>query len=262
MALIHCENCNKTISDKAEECPNCGQKVLSKDSVVCKECEEIVPGDMHSCPNCGCPVSVKDKISSRNKENILSRVIEKFDKKYFIILFIIFVGLVGVCIAGISSKNEQISNEYYENLESATSAMIFGAAKAQAAGNLIKSVWYNTIYEEHDSATDRYACPGGYFNDDFNDSLSRLFADDDFLDTITIIKDNQDVVADRMKKLQNPPEEYIEAYEMINELYSAYLELTSLAINPTGSLQSYSSDFNDADSDVAKCYEKMKVFIR
>lgn len=34
--------------------------------------------------------------------------------------------------------------------------MLDGAAKAENAGNLIKSVWYNAIYEERDTETDKY----------------------------------------------------------------------------------------------------------
>ena len=43
--------------------------------------------------------------------------------------------------------------------------------------------------------------------------------------------------------------------------YDAYLELTNLAISPTGSLQSYTDDFNEADSNVLKYYNAMDVYI-
>lgn len=33
--------------------------------------------------------------------------------------------------------------------------MLDGAAKAENAGNIIKSVWYNVIYQESDSKTDK-----------------------------------------------------------------------------------------------------------
>ena len=39
-----------------------------------------------------------------------------------------------------------------------------------------------------------------------------------------------------MKDLVNPPEEYKEAYEKLQDFYDSYLELTNLVISPTGSL--------------------------
>lgn len=65
--------------------------------------------------------------------------------------------------------------------------MLLGASEAEDAGNLIKSVWYNTIYEETDSKTDKYThseSNGFRFNKDFNDSLSALFSDSDFTEKI------------------------------------------------------------------------------
>lgn len=44
--------------------------------------------------------------------------------------------------------------------------MIDGAAKAENAGNLIKSVWYNAIFEERNSETDKYTVKNGKFVDD------------------------------------------------------------------------------------------------
>ena len=64
-----------------------------------------------------------------------------------------------------------------------------------------------------------------------------------------------------MKRLTNPPEEYKEAYSALKEFYDAYLELTNLVIDPTGSYSTYSEDFNDADTRTAKCYEAMGIYI-
>ena len=64
-----------------------------------------------------------------------------------------------------------------------------------------------------------------------------------------------------MKLLQNPPEEYEEAYDAIKDLYDAYLEITGLAVNPTGSLTTFSSNFNSADSEAIKCYNEVELFL-
>ena len=66
-------------------------------------------------------------------------------------------------------------------------AMLDGAIKAENAGNLIKSVWYNTIYEKRDTETDKYTMKNCKFVDDFKDVLSNLFADDNFVNSISEI---------------------------------------------------------------------------
>ena len=64
-----------------------------------------------------------------------------------------------------------------------------------------------------------------------------------------------------MKELQNPPSDCKEAYESVKELYSAYLEFTGMVIDPSGSLQSFSNDFNSADSEITKCYNAAKTYL-
>ena len=64
-----------------------------------------------------------------------------------------------------------------------------------------------------------------------------------------------------MKKLKNPPSEWEEAYDDLKDYYDSYLELTNLAISPTGSLTTFSSKFNDADNNMSTSYSKLKNYI-
>ncbi len=276
MALIKCSNCGNNVSDKATICPHCQFKLMSdilEEPVinVCEDCGTELSSEDTVCPVCGCPVEKKDKESFEEqpqKVEITSIKLpkaKKSAKKYIIISAILAVlVIVGVVATSIINKNkaEKISEDYIENLKTASTTMLSGAVQAESAGNLIKSVWYNTIYEERDSKTDKFTRNSwGSFNDDFNDSLTALFADSSFKSTINSIKDNKDTVAKLMKSLQNPPEEYKDAYIAIKAYYDSYLELTSLAISPSGSLQTFSNNFNKADSETVKCYEAMDMYI-
>ena len=88
-----------------------------------------------------------------------------------------------------------------------------------------------------------------------------MFSDKTFTSQIADIEENQDTVAALMKQLKNPPEEHEEAYDAIKEYYDAYIELTNLAVNPTGSLQTFSNSFNEADTNVLNCYNAVKLYI-
>lgn len=146
-------------------------------------------------------------------------------------------------------------------MEYVSYTMLDGAAKAENVGNLIKSVWYNAIYEERNSETDQYTMKNGKFVDDFNDAFSELFADENFNNSISEIKTNQSEVFDLMKQLKNPPKKYEEAYSVLKVYYDNYLKMTKIVINPAGSLNTFSEDFNTSDNNTVDSYEKMKLYL-
>lgn len=139
--------------------------------------------------------------------------------------------------------------------------MLTGASEAESAGNLIKQVWYNAIYKEKDDDTDNYTRPEGSFVSDFNEALGNLFTDSSFSSKISGIEDNQETVNALMKKLKNPPDEYKDAYDAVSDLYDAYISLTNCATDPSGSLQTYSGTFNDADTNTLNAYKAMELYL-
>lgn len=139
--------------------------------------------------------------------------------------------------------------------------MLDGATKAEDAGNLIKSVWYNAIFEERNSETDKYTMKNGKFVDDFNDALSELFADENFSNSISEIVTNQSEAANLVKQLKEPPKKYEEAYSVLKIYYDNYMEMTKIVINPTGSLNAFSEDLNTYDNNTVDSYEKMKLYL-
>ncbi len=276
MALIFCPSCGKQISDKAKVCPACGAVLvrLEEETVsqtVCQECGSEIPPQSDACPFCGCPISPDENESAKavtQKVEVTSVNLPKMKKKtkaiIIVAIILALVAIVGVLV-GIKIVNDKkaanAASAYSSNLKTISVLMISGAADAESAGNLIKSVWYNAIYEERDSSTDKYTRPDGYFVDDFNDALGNLFSDSSFVDKINGIKDNQDSVARYIKELRNPPEEFEEAYDAVKNCYDAYLTFTNLVVSPTGSLTSFSSNFNDADSALVNKYNTLKSFV-
>lgn len=246
MGLITCPKCGKTISEKATVCPHCGSNVSKHNLIMCEDCKKEYDISMAACPNCGCPNSTIKQKKKKHKS---------------VIIFIIVFALIVVSILGIGILQKAKELEYYSNMEAVSYTMLDGAAKAETAGNLIKSVWYNAIYEERDSETDQYTMKNGKFVDDFNDALSGLFADENFINSIFEIETNQSEVTDLMKQLKNPPKKYEEAYSVLKVYYDNYLKMTKTVISPTGSLNTFSEDFNTYDNDTVASYEKMKLYL-
>lgn len=272
MAMITCPNCGGKISDKAKKCVHCGTVFIPEEKKYCQDCGAELEEDMKICPQCGCPVDDENAEIVPQQVEVTGVKIAKKSKKIMIIAAIIIVitGIAAATGMRMYKKNmaakeaaeaQKQSKEYSDNLNLAAYAMLSGAVDAENCGNLIKQVWYNAIYEESNSETDKYTKPHGYYVSDFNEALLNLFSDSSFNSQITSIDENKDTVNSLMKKLKNPPEEYKDAYETISELYDAYISLTNLATDPTGNLQTYSQNFSEADSEVLNCFNSLKMYL-
>lgn len=198
-----------------------------------------------------------------------NRTVDRAIVKVIIGVVVILLAIGGATVFGVNQYQKkkaaeeyaQRVEEYSDNLKLAAVTMLTGASDAESSANLIKQVWYNAIYEKRDDKTDKYTRPKGYFVSDFNDALGNLYADSDFSSKINSIEDNQDTVNGLMKKLKNPPDEYKDAYDAVSDLYDAYISLTNCATDPSGSLQTYSSTFNDADTNTLNAYKAMKLYL-
>lgn len=268
MPLINCPNCGKEISDKANVCPRCGMQMNEEaekeviEELKCADCGTVLESGTEVCPNCGCPVETEQNeisIEEPQKVAITSINIPLFKKKGFWVAIVFAIVALCAAVFGVKiykdSAAEKYANTYYNNMELVSSSMLVGASTAEEAGGLIHDVWYNTIYDKYESETSEYTSG----TSDFNEALAKLFADPDFQSKIESIKSNQGTVNGYMKSLKSPPDEYKDAYEDLKEYYDAYVEFTNLVINPTGSLQTYTSNFNNADSNVLNCYKKMNL---
>lgn len=262
MALVQCKNCGADTSDKALTCPKCGTSLIEEILVACEDCGTEYVSTAEACPNCGCPNETLNKEDEAESESEIQKVevskisIDKSTKKKlgkFAIIGVIAVVIIAIAISVASSNN---SKNYKENLSSAVSAMLLGGIEAEDAGSLIYNVWHDAIYDDYNSETYKYTSG----TSDFNEALSNLFADEDFKATQDSIKTNQDTVESLMRDLSNPPSEYEDAYAALKECYDAYLEFTNLATNPTGSLSTYTSSYNSAQSSFINAYDAMDLY--
>lgn len=284
MALIKCPNCGKEISNRAATCFGCGYQLIGEpepeyENGKCQDCgQELEEGAM-ICPNCGCPIKESPKENKtetgnseaetgQGTEYLLTKKKGRLSKKCLIIIIavVVAVAVAGVIIGISVSKTRkeqalQAQQEYASLMVSTIYSIFDGVTDAEDCGNLVKRVWYNSIFEESDSETDRYTQPNGYFVSDFNDALINLFSDSSFSAKISRIKDNQDSVKSGMKQLKYPPAGYEDAYNALSGLYNAYLILSNLVVSPTGNLQTFSSNFNDAVSEMAKQIDNMELYL-
>ena len=225
MPLIHCPECGIEISDKVKTCPHCGYPFDS----LTENNDEMQKVEISS-------VRLHQKNPEKTKKILMG-----------IGTLVIVAILATIVILFVNYQNQKKAfNSYIDNLTEISMIMLTGGAKAEELNNLTAKVWRNSIYEESDPETDEFTKDSrGIFYDDFNDALSSLYFDDSTQDSISEIEENQELVQLMMKDLQNPPDDLENCYETVTDLYTAYRSLTDLAINPSGSLQSFSEAKNE-----------------
>ncbi len=264
MALVQCPNCGKNVSSKAFRCPACGFDLpQTVEQNLCEECGAVLPKDATECPECGCPVTIDkgpelQRVSVANVE--LNGIKPKTKKGIIIALILLVLAIAGYFGFTAVSKGNA-SSQYKKDLSSAVSLMWLGGYQAESAGSLIHDVWYNTIYEKSDYTTDKYTKIGSTFHDDFNTSLFLLQYSDEFTSKTDSIRRNQETVENLIKKLQNPPEDQKSAHVALMNLYDSYIDMVNLALTPSGNLNSYTTNFNNADSSFSKYYKAIQIYV-
>ena len=281
MAIVQCPNCGEPISNRAKKCIHCGFEFTPQEREYCADCGAELEKGAAVCTKCGCPVEKDESTSSVVPQKVeVTRINVTEKAKKAVAIFVVIMVILLITVFGIqqiqkqnaakeaeraaieaAEEAERVSQEYSENIKLATITILSGAANAETCGNLIIRVWRNAIYEERDSDTDKYTRPNGRWVSDFNEALKLLFSESGFTSKITNIESDQERVQSLMKNLKNPPAEYKDAYDAISKLYDAYVKLSNLAVNPTGNLQTFSQNFNDADTETSNCYSAMKIYL-
>lgn len=243
MALINCPKCGASISEQASVCPQCKETVSKADSIICEECKTKYSSDLAICPQCGHPTPRDNKKKSKKSRKTLALVL-----------------LLVVVIAGIFTYQAHQETIYYNNMVDLANTMIDGAQKAENAGNTIVGVWNNAIWQTRNDKTDKYTMVNGRFVDDFNVALDNLFADEEFMQSLSDIQNQQAEATDLMKKMKNPPDKYAEAAAALKECYDNYIKFTGCVIDPRGSLNSFSEDFGKYDEAVVDSLQKLELY--
>ena len=203
MAMTTCPNCGEQISDKAKKCVHCGTVLVPKEKKYCPDCGAELEEGMYICPKCGCPIeNIIETEKTPQQVEVTGVKITKKSKKIIVIATIAVLVAAIITAIGVQTHKKNVtakavaeaqkqSEKYGTNLNMAAYSMLSGASDAETCGNLIKQVWYNAIYKESDSTTNKYTKPDGYFVSDFNDALQNLFSDSSFSGQIADINSKQ-----------------------------------------------------------------------
>ena len=272
MALVNCPKCGGEISDKAKTCVHCGAEVggptpqppqdaaeepaeaSSKEpepKKTCAECGAELESDASVCMNCGCPV--ESEVSADRPVKKEDEKKESFFKKHkvpvIIVGALVLVALVIILVlVGMGNAAAAKHQAYVDNLNKVYSEMLSGASESEKMGGEVHDIWYSAIWKDDetwDSSIEKY------HSDDFNAALKKYFNDTETLKKEVSIASHTSAIDEAMKEMQDPPDDLKNACDAMNDAYKEYKTLSELATNPTGNLTTFTSQFNQADTNVA-----------
>lgn len=142
-------------------------------------------------------------------------------------------------------KDKAFDKNLQESFKEVTYITIFGAYSCEK----ISSTWRKAIYDEEDF--------NGDYCSDFNVALRQLigfYQSSGILDTLYTHKSNMEKYA---TNLNNPPSNRKDCYNDFIEIVSDANSIYRMATDPSGSLQSYNNQTNEAFESIKK---KLDVF--
>lgn len=115
----------------------------------------------------------------------------------------------------------------------------------------IADTWRTAIFDNK--------TPSGKYCSDFNEALKELFdtyRENGILDSISSYKNAMQVAT---SKLNDPPSSRKDCYNDFLEIVSEVSSISRMATDPTGSLQSYNDQVNEAVQSVSKKIDQFKI---
>jgi len=240
MALINCPECQKEISDKVENCPHCGYPLK--------------------------------RVNYKNNDNLETKKVGKRSSRIKIVIgsIITVVALLFIAEAIIYNQEEK-KNDYLKDLTEVHSKILSGGAIAEELTLLTRQVWNNSIYKRSDSNTNKYTIRNNIYSpnkinynnsdflSDFNDALSNLSKDEDFTSKKDDLRKIQDESTKLMKNMRNYPKGYEYIYNDLLEYYNTFLLLTRIAINPSGSYNSFANSVDELITKFLEYHNKINL---
>ena len=158
-------------------------------------------------------------------------------------IIILVVVVVIILIGGGIGVKKYVDNQYKTKMNTAVLAMLNGATEAETVCNVMKSAWYTTIYQGF------YIINGTtcYNFDDTIIAEKKLFESNGKYENIRKSKNTVEAI---IGKMGNASSSNQRQYDDMMKIYSNYTKFVNMALNPSGSLTSFSADFKTIDSDI------------
>ncbi|MCD5324160.1 MULTISPECIES: hypothetical protein [Pontibacillus] len=145
----------------------------------------------------------------------------------------------------VAKEEEEEFNTYKEDFTVALSLLENEASKNLDVVSGTEQTWRDAIFSDEDI--------------DFNTALILHLADLEENGTLKDLKSGRDKLDSKIQELQDVHPQFENVYDDFLDLYATYTQINDLAIEPTGSLQSYGDNYERLNGDFNQSYSTIKV---
>lgn len=241
-----CKKCGFVMADGQDFCPKCGEAKVPKKN-VCSRCNNELIEGQEFCPKCGNKVTLEDNkvVAAIEQLNNVVKTKNKAGNKKILTIAILAVvclviGIVAFKIIG-DKRAEAAKAEYIATARQFTEETLDAGTNLEEIADTIQKYWYENIWEDkHGSSIDS----------------AILYALIDKESEIEQAKVNDVEVKRLYNELKTIPDEISdedmdeieEIRDCVKDLYNVYTEYYDMAMNPSGSYNSF-SDANASKTD-------------
>jgi hypothetical protein len=154
-----------------------------------------------------------------------------------------------------ADKKKQAELQYVKNINEVVFDITNAGAKTNDITNTYQKVWHDAIWDHIYTSSDGQI----QIVSDFNTAISYQRAAYEKAGTISELQNEMSTINKLMIQLKEPPSKYKGLYSEVVDLYSTLTNFEKMAENPSGSLNSYSSDIDNLDNDLSKKINSIKV---
>ncbi|CAM3734568.1 hypothetical protein GCM10009865_14360 [Aeromicrobium ponti] len=190
-------------------------------------------------------------------------------------LFLIILVIITGCSSSPTKVEEDNTDDYEIDLQKVVSLMLTQSVSAEEMIGIYSEVWSTSIDITIDDSAmasilniEYYDVPKYFKSDDrgyiaFQGNFEKALSKTQYYfkkpGKSGEIESNREEVTELIKKLNDPPEKYKDAYDIAFEMYSLYEKYITFALSPSGSLMTYNQEANKLSSDLVTKVKEFEV---
>lgn len=190
-------------------------------------------------------------------------------KKALFSFIIIVLFLVGC--------GNKAAEEYKTSIQEVADNILENSSKAESILNQYASVWSYSIESKGAIPVENMAAKTGFeqsdieehfeinsignIPDDFSSNIHSMISYYTSNGDLAEIEEASKEIKEKINELNNPPTEYEKAYDEVLDMYTYSEEYIGLALNPTGSLQSFNESRNQLTNDILSKHKRIEAVL-
>ena len=244
-----CSNCQALLVEEQNFCPECGTSFKK----ICPSCKTEIQDGQVFCPSCGLKLENFFPSANENIAQFNAGIEKQKNKKKILPIILGIIGVIAIVavLIVLNMVKTQKKDNYMSDAKAFASLAIEASANLEDIADTTQEYWYDAIWNDK-------------YNDDINTAI--LYAMIDKSEEIETAKEQYSKMGDLYNKLKKVPdgvedENIGEICDAVKELYNDYTDFYSLATDPSGNYNSFSSSNNEKTDALMSSYRALDNLI-